>query len=288
MASSAMSSVLVPGNQQINITDCDRAKCVSPNVVVADMYARLVKRLTPSRAVLTTSAFQQLLFRGVLPVGFGDQTNTTYTVSTTPAELATNFALFTTDQKDLDAYSQVTTSSSATAWAALSPELDRDYTPTGAPSGTRMRPFGYFVIFTVPESVGRLQVTDDQVAGTRYSSFDIPVSHCLQLAYFIPFRDTSVLYNGNIVAPTDPTNLYYRIPPAGVGGILAPGAGTPKVPGFKCYDLNGAPMVASVNIQIWRVNYTDTLAAALFNGATLGGITQELPLIESYTVGDQM
>jgi hypothetical protein len=285
---SKMSSVLVPGNQNVVIQDCDRNICDSPNVVAARMFSKLAQKLVPSGAVLTASALQQIQFRGVLPVGFGDDSNTTYAVVTTPPELATNFSLFDTDQKDLDAYAQTNVATSATVWTALSPELDRDYTVTGAPSGTRMRPFGYFIVVTVPESVGRIQITDDNAAGLRYSSFDIPASNCLQLAYFLPFRDTSVLYNGKLIGPTDPTNLYYRIPPAGVGGILAPGAGTAKVPGIRCFDLSGTQVPANVIVQTWRVNYTDTLAAALFNGSTLGGIEQTPIEMESYTMGDSL
>jgi hypothetical protein len=217
-------------------------------------------------------------YRGVNPVGFADSQNNTYTVVQSIASYSQAAALFTRDDaSDLGTYVNLADTSSASAWKAISVDLNRDFTVSGAPSGTRMRPLGYFVSLTVPESVGKIQVCDDVAVATRYSSFNIPVSNCLQLVYFIPFRDFDTLYGGNAARVGDATTLFYAVPPPGVGGILAPGAGTAKTPGYRVFDLSGNQIAASVQVETWFVNYTPrTNAYVLVNGSTIPTALPEL------------
>ena len=278
-----MQSIFGRNAQTVNITDCDRGVCPGVNSLAARLMSSIAQALPTGQLPASLNVLGALTYRGVNPVGFADNQNNTLTVIQAIPSFAQAAALFTReDASDFGTYVSLADTSSASAWKAVSLDLDRDYTVSGAPSGSRMRPIGYFVAFTVPESVGKIQVTDDFATATKYSSYNVPVGSCLQFIYFIPFRDYATVYGGNAARPGDATTLFYSVPPPGVGGILAPGAGTAKTPGYRVFDLSGNQIAASVQVETWFMNYTPrTNAYVLVNGSPVTAPLPEL-IIENF------
>ena len=278
-----MKSILGSTNSTVNITDCNKATCPPTGAILTRLALSLSKLIAPGQPAATLGLFGSLETRGVNPVGFADSQNNTYGIAQAVSSFAAAAAVFTRDDApDFGSYTTASTTSSAGAWTAVSLDLDRDYTVSGGIANSRMRPIGYILSITVPEAVGKIQVTDDSAAGTKYSSFTIPVDNCLTFVYFIPFRDTSVLYGGNAARPADATTYFYQLGAPGVGGVLAPGAGTAKVPGFRVFDFNGTQIAATVQVETWMMNYTpNTNSYVLSNGSAVPLTLPDLT-IENY------
>lgn len=264
------SSILSPQSGVVTVQDCDRSVCSSSDQVAVTTLRRLRELIPFTDATLTVGAMGAFNIRGVSPISFADDTNTTYNVNIPVSSFASNALLFEReDIKDFAGYTILNLTTSATLWTALTGvETDRDFTLTGAPVGTRMRRFGWMIRVTALEGVGRIEITDDNAAGTLYSSYAIPADSCLTFDYFVPTRDTSQLYGGDVTSPNDATVYRWMLPPPGVGGVLAPGAGTAKLAGIRVYDLNGAQLASAIKVQFWSIAFTDNIRGNILAAAT--------------------
>jgi len=252
--------------------NCDSKTCISAGAAL-DILKRMVTNPFSNEAA-SAALGTSVEPRGINFLDRSTALNTTFGVNISGGDVARIGAAFRlTDRSDFAEYVQapLVTSSVAGTYATISrTELNRLFTVggTGAPAGARAMRFGWLIRVTVPENTQSLLVTDGGAAGTRFAQVNFTANDCFTTWIFAPTRDVSILYGGNATKPEDPTQYRYLLPGPGVGGLLAPGAGTPDLVGFIVRDVTNTQVAVSIQTEIWGVQVTENTVIALLGGLT--------------------